>query len=425
MHEVNIQAGDRLNLGSTTYHIRQQLGEGGFSQVFLATANNQPVALKLGQLWKVPERGRLHMLQRFLQEYRISRQYLSVPGIVRVMHYYELEENPILVMDYLPGGILDVHKPYPEPQVHGLVQQLVAILEKVHQKNIIHRDLKPENILWKGRQLHLADFGVATLLNERLTQLNTLGHARQVFSSLAYSPPEQVSSALAFHTASPASDLFSLGVIVYQLFTGGQLPFGNPDSEHAGFYPIRKQRGEWNRELLLARLNNYTWFEIIEHCLQAHPHRRLQQAGQVNQLLNGTFERNARQAFFSNRWQLQIREGHNAGAVYRLSELNRENKQNRLLLGREAPDHANDLVLIETGLALISTRHATLEVIFNETGQEQWYIRNGQPVHSGSGWQLSRNGLTVNGTPVSRQRLPLFHGDEISIGSFLLTVQVK
>ena len=416
MQEVEIHAGDELQIDRKTYRVEREIGIGGFSRVFLATGQEKPVALKLGELWKVPEPERGHLRQRFQQEYFIVRNYLTFPGVVQVHHYHELQGNPLLVMDYLPHGILNVHRPYAEQETRRIVQALVNVLDQLHGRNVIHRDLKPENILMKDNNLYLSDFGVATRLQERITQLNTLGHARQVFSTLAYSPPEQASSALAFHSASPASDIFSLGVIIYQLLTGGQLPFENP-------YPVRKRRGEWKLDLLLSCTDNFTWFEIVEHCLQPDPGKRLQQAKQVNELLNGTFERDSGHAFFSNGWVLRVREGHNAGKVYRLSELNREKKQNRLLLGRQVPGHANDLALKETGLTLISTQHATLEVIFNETGEEQWYIRDGQPATSNAGWQLSRNGLTVNETPVSRQLLPLFHGDEISIGSFLLTVQ--
>jgi eukaryotic-like serine/threonine-protein kinase len=199
------------------YEVQGILGEGGMAVVYKAhdTVLDRDVALKvIQQFHQEGERAR----RRFLNEAKAAAA-LTHPNIVTV---YELGEDgavPYIAMEYLPGEDL-AH--YIATGALTLAQKLevarqVALgLEHAHSRSVIHRDIKPRNIkLLPDLTAKLMDFGIAKLASEHLTKTG------QAVGTPSYMSPEQILG----ETVTPASDVFSFGVVLYELLSG-TLPFG-------------------------------------------------------------------------------------------------------------------------------------------------------------------------------------------------------
>lgn len=219
-------------VGERGYRLLKQIGEGGMGQVFLGEriggSFRQKVAIKLMHRSQRPSRD---ALQRFRAERQILAS-LNHPNIARLLDGGTLASGaPYLVMEYIEGERLDHWC-----QRHALdVRERLALFLKVcdavqtaHQALIVHRDLKPSNILVTASgEPKLLDFGIAKVLNadwfaHSLAQTRT----GAMPMTLAYASPEQVRGA----SVGTASDVFSLGVVLYELLTGS-LPYRVPSSD--------------------------------------------------------------------------------------------------------------------------------------------------------------------------------------------------
>jgi formylglycine-generating enzyme required for sulfatase activity len=155
------------------------------------------------------------VLKRFEREAKALAQ-LSHPNIVHVHDYGEYEGAPYLVMEYLPGGVLKskLGTAMPWREAVRLLLPIAQALAYAHEHNIVHRDVKPSNILLteKGQPM-LSDFGIAKILeSEQTTGLTTTGMG---VGTPEYMAPEQWTG-----QAGTLSDLYSLGVVLYELVTG-------------------------------------------------------------------------------------------------------------------------------------------------------------------------------------------------------------
>jgi serine/threonine protein kinase len=122
----------------------------------------------------------------------------------------------------------------------------------------------------------LTDFGISGDRTHRMTQRNIFGKPNQIFGTYAYMPPEQVTRARGGATVLPTTDIFSFGVLVFQLLTG-QLPFGTLESHNdLAEYQKRGKDGIWNRGLLQNVPNGQQWTRMIEGCLTPDFKERLQ-----------------------------------------------------------------------------------------------------------------------------------------------------
>jgi len=227
--------------------------------------------------------------RRIKLEYQISNTIHS-EHIVHTFSYDELDENPVLVMDYCPDGSLRqrIGKSLNTDDFNRIFIQILSGLDVLHSYDIIHRDIKPENILFKSGTALLTDFGISANLRNRVTQRNIRGHSLKVFATLSYSPPEQSQKNVAFKLTGPTNDIFSFGVILYEMITEGKLPFGDiiELKEDSGVIEKRKARGEWNVEILEKFTRNRILIEIIDKCLQPDPEMRFQSANEVLQKLS-------------------------------------------------------------------------------------------------------------------------------------------
>jgi len=199
------------------YHILEQLGEGGMATVYKAfdTRLERDVAIKVIRRDAFPPSQLDRILKRFEREAKALAK-LSHLHIIKVIDYGEHEGSPYLVMEYLPGGTLKqrLGKPMAWQDAVQLLIPIADALEYAHEHNIIHRDIKPSNILLTAKgQPMLTDFGIAKILESEETA--TLTGTGVGMGTPEYMAPEQWTG-----QATTQSDIYSLGVVLYEMVTG-------------------------------------------------------------------------------------------------------------------------------------------------------------------------------------------------------------
>ena len=213
------------------YHIVGKLGGGGMGVIYEAedTRLGRHVALKFIPQDLLDDRK---SLERFIWEARAASQ-LNHPGICTIHDIEELNGHPFIVMEKLEGVSLKdrmLGKPMDLDEVLDIGIQASDALAACHAKGIIHRDIKPANIfITKNGQVKILDFGVAKLapgLRAGTVALDDpLSVAGDIFGTALYMSPEQARG----EELDPRTDLFSLGVMLYQMATG-QRPFGGTNA---------------------------------------------------------------------------------------------------------------------------------------------------------------------------------------------------
>ena len=200
------------------YEIIKTIGEGGMANVYLAndTILDRKVAIKV-------LRGDLSNDEKFIRRFKreaLSVSNLSHPNIVEVYDVGEEEGNYYIVMEYIEGKtlkqLLQKRGALTLTEVIDIMRQLTDGLSHAHEAYIIHRDIKPQNIMIEDNGLvKITDFGIAMALNStQLTQTNS------VMGSVHYLPPEQANG----KGSTVKSDIYSLGILMYELLTGS-VPF--------------------------------------------------------------------------------------------------------------------------------------------------------------------------------------------------------
>jgi eukaryotic-like serine/threonine-protein kinase len=201
------------------YRILEKLGEGGMALVYKAhdTRLERQVAIKIIRREVFSPLVLERVLKRFEREAKALAR-LSHPNIVHVHDYGKYRGAPYLVMEYLPGGVLKTLSGASDrlswQEAARLLLPIAEALDYAHSQNVIHRDVKPSNILLTGRgQPMLSDFGIARILEDEQTQGLTASGTG--VGTPEYMAPEQWTG-----KACPQSDLYSLGVVFYELVTG-------------------------------------------------------------------------------------------------------------------------------------------------------------------------------------------------------------
>lgn len=201
-----------------SYQINAHLGQGGMGHVYRATDTmlGREVALKMlhPQLTVEPQ-----FLERFKKEARVLAQLLH-PNIAVIYNFIEQGGNHFMVMEYVEGKTLDeLMKRYGALPAGFLVPVFIQALEGLqhaHRKNVFHRDIKPANLmLTPDGTVKLMDFGIAKVQGEqKMTQVN------KIVGTVEFMAPELIQG----KDASAASDIYSMGVTLYEL-VAGKLPF--------------------------------------------------------------------------------------------------------------------------------------------------------------------------------------------------------
>lgn len=407
------------------YSVTKILGEGSFGKVYSVKdyAGHQ-YALKLLKLWEVPPEIRDSLIARFDMEFETAR--IDSDYLVHSISHGFLEGNPYIVMEFCPGG--DLLNLYSEGNVDNtkVAKHVLMGLKALHNKGKVHRDLKPENVLVKSNgDFALTDFGISGDRNKRMTERNIVGKPKQIFGTYAYMPPEQLNPRKDA-TVLPTTDIFSFGVMMFQLLTG-ELPFGPLDSEK-DLVPYLKhgKRGEWNHGLLTATKKGREWYDLIEGCLIPDFHNRLQTTDAVLQLVPHEQRISVKdvkidfQTKITNGVLLRVMQGEEHGRVYKLDDLLRGDCS-ILSMGRKDEGVYNDIAITEEDSSYISRKHCTLELDY-EIGS--WIIRDGQwDRNYTGGWKRSTNGTYVNSKEVNVNGMVFSPGDIISIGDTKLRVE--
>jgi serine/threonine protein kinase len=199
-----------LTLAHGRYRVEHELGRGGMATVYLAhdVELDRQVAIKLLAQHLV---GDEEVLERFVREARLAGR-LSHPNVVRVYDAGDADGRPYIVMEYVRGDSLAAPGRRSPARIVALGVQACAGLQHAHDAGLVHRDIKPANLLVRDDGvLKIADFGIARAAEStRHTQVGTL------LGTAAYLSPEQIAGG----DATPASDIYALGAVLYELLTG-------------------------------------------------------------------------------------------------------------------------------------------------------------------------------------------------------------
>ena len=210
-----ITKGDKIN---DRYQIIKTIGEGGMANVYLAqdTILNRQVAVKI-------LRGDLADDEKFVRRFQreaLSASKLNHPNIVEMYDVGEDNGQYYIVMEYVNGktlkSLVKKRGALTLPEVIDIMSQLLSAVMCAHDSYIIHRDIKPQNVMiLEDGKVKIMDFGIAMALNSNeLTQTNS------VMGSVHYLPPEQANGS----GSTIKSDIYSLGILMYELLIG-KVPF--------------------------------------------------------------------------------------------------------------------------------------------------------------------------------------------------------
>jgi serine/threonine protein kinase len=193
----------------------QPIGRGGMGEIFRATDTTlgRAVAVKVLAEGYAQDAS---VRERFTREALAVARLSGNPNIVTIYDVGEHRERPFIVMEYLPGGSLEQKiraegAQTPRQSLEWL-EQAAGALDAAHREGVVHRDVKPANLLLdRYGHVHVADFGIASAAG-----LGSLTQTGTVLGTASYLSPEQAQG----ERTTPASDLYSLGIVAFELLTG-------------------------------------------------------------------------------------------------------------------------------------------------------------------------------------------------------------
>lgn len=416
------------------YRIVAELGVGAFGHVYKATDSyGTTYALKVLHLWDVPADIRQPLIDRFEMEYRTGR--INSEYLVHSLDMGFLSGNPFIVMEFCGGGDISSKMGKCEGEISKIAKEILLGLYDLHKNGKVHRDLKPENVLIKNNgTAALTDFGISGDRNKRMTERNIFGRPYQVFGTYAYMPPEQVNRARGGSTVLPTTDIFSFGVVIYQLITG-KLPFGQlEDQNDLVRYQKRGKSGDWDRMTLLNTRIGRDWMRVLEGCLQPDYKLRLQRVEDVIRLLPASSSNYIVQRQYAESTIPQYRhvegndnkhilirilQGEEYGKIYDLSKIVTEENCRLITLGR---DPGNKCQLKEFDTCYTSRKHFTIEV---NQDKSKWVIRDGQWDNNIKRWIRSSNGTYINSNEVTDTGRVLSDNDIITAGEITIRFEIQ
>jgi len=251
----------------------KRLGAGGFGKVYLIKHKKEGrrYAAKYQKLTSSK------MAQLVRDEAGYLKELSEGKRVVDIFEYYEKDRHSLMVLEYLEGGELfakvgATNYDLTEEKCKHFVVEMLKAVNYIHERRIIHLDLKPQNIMMKNRRdefkIKLIDFGLAKRLDHGRVKTGFVG-------TVGFMAPEVATSQYGGHAldyATPATDIFSLGVIIYMLVSGGLEPFWDGNDVRAIKNTIRKEvsfnHSEFNGVSNAAK-------DFIRRVLEKKPGRRL------------------------------------------------------------------------------------------------------------------------------------------------------
>ena len=257
------------------YRIAGRLGRGGMGEVYRADdlKLGEPVALKFLPQAMANDPA---WLARLHDEVRIARQ-VTHPNVCRVYDIGEIDDDHFISMEYVDGedlaSLLRRIGRLPEDKAVDIARQLCAGLAAAHEKNVLHRDLKPANIMLDGRgKVRITDFGIAT-------PADRVGKTEITAGTPAYMAPEQ----LAGEEVTKASDVYALGLVLYEIFTGEAVVDTDSIEE---IRQLHRSGTPTTPSSLLAGIDP-TIERVVLRCLEKEPRQRPSSALAVAAALPG------------------------------------------------------------------------------------------------------------------------------------------
>lgn len=275
------------------YKLRQELGKGGMSAVYLAehTGMKMPVAIKVLPVKRVDEKS---YLERFKREAQASFR-LNHPNIARATNFDHSGDIWYIVLDYIEG--IDLQKKVKEEgvlpvrQAVEYIRQAALGLQYAHDEGLVHRDIKPANLILdiKGT-IKILDLGLALGSDDEEEGGLTKQHDEKVLGTADYLAPEQSKNS---HAADPRSDIYSLGCTLYYLLIG-RAPFAKGSV-------VERIKAHWNEpppnpldelEEPPPDLDSAV-IDLYFRMLEKHPDARPQTAGEVADTIAAWLEQHA------------------------------------------------------------------------------------------------------------------------------------
>ena len=263
------------------YELRHQIGRGAMGVVYEAfdTVIERAVALKMLRTDVFPPEQLADVRARFKREAH-SAGRLSHPNIVTVFDYGEHEDTPYIAMDLMVGEelarSLESGARMALPQVVRVMEQLLAALSYAHEHGVVHRDIKPSNVfVLRDGSIKVVDFGLARVETSNLTESGA------VLGTPAYMSPEQFLGL----PADARSDIFSSGVMLYQMLTGDRPFSGSPTT-----IMQKVLRQDPVEPSVLNPTLSAEWDKLIKRVLAKKPDDRLQSAREFVEWMRRVFE---------------------------------------------------------------------------------------------------------------------------------------
>ncbi len=270
------------------YLIKEKLGVGGMGVVYRAehTLMRKEMAVKV----LLPQYGNFEGIKKRFHREAQSSSRLDHPGITHINDFGETDDGLLFIaMEFLSGKdlteVIKKEAPLPVDRAVRIAMQLCLALDHAHSEGVVHRDLKPDNVMMVEKNdrddvVKILDFGIA-----KITQgdgaADSLTEVGMVFGTPEYLSPEQAAG----QTADARADLYSLGVIMYELLTGSR-PFKGPTKleligKHINEEPesLRKRAPD---QKIPEELD-----EVVLHLLVKRPDERIQSAAELFQTVSG------------------------------------------------------------------------------------------------------------------------------------------
>ncbi len=429
MNQITVQRCDfRMHdMIDGKFRVERVLNSTSTDQMFKVNdTSGKEYILKLIKLWKEDPRLRQQVLHS--AEYEIKSCQIKSNYLTNIVQTGTVNGNPYWLMEYNRSRELSNFQRNARLDLVKVVKELLYGLRDLHHSGIVHCQLTPEHVLITDNgHVMITNYIILGGRGNFVIQKNRTLQNRFVDKSLAYQAPELYRLDRCA-TVLPSIDLFSFGVILFQLLTG-ELPFGRLATEADLIqYQSRAKSNDWNKNILLRHEQREMWMHLLESCLAPDSSNRVNDIDELLRLLPE--DENHYQPMegsqveapkkILNGIMLHVLHGDDFGNYYRLPEILQQPRR-IITIGRADQAIFNMIPLKEGSASYISRRHCTIEW---DDEEDAWYIRDGQwNKEAKEQWTRSLNGTFVNSDRVTEEGHLICPGDIISVGDIKLRVE--